>query len=261
MNNGAEVIAGMAQLEIQLFELRRKTKNYPRKLQEARKQLNAEEGLLKEIEGPWSELEHQIKEKEATIKVALDTIEKFEAHIKRVNTQKEYVAANKQVDEARRLNEQLQNEILENRVKQEELEPSLKESRERHKNVLGSFQETEETILKEQSKVKKQSAKLEAQLKEILGSVGGQFWDYYQRLVKGGKQPAIVQAVAGACGGCNMTVPPQSYNLMIANPAEIHTCAHCARIVYYAPSESEAEEVEAADTADTESTVPEVASA
>lgn len=255
MNNGAKVIADMAQLEFRLFELRRKTKNYPSKLLDARRQLDAEEGLLKEIEEPWSELEHQIKEKEATIKVALDTIEKFEAHIKLVTTQKEYVAANKQVDEARRLNEQLQNEILENRVKQEELEPSLKESRKRHKNVLGSFQETEGTILKEQSKVKRESTKLEARLKEILGSVGGQFWDYYQRLVKGGKQPAIVQAVAGACGGCNMTVPPQSYNLMIANPAEIHTCTHCARIVYYVPSESEG------DAADAESTASEAASA
>lgn len=258
MNDGAKIIADMAQLEFRLFELRRKIKSYPRKLLEARKQLNAEEGLLKEIEGPWGELEHQVSEKEATIKVALDTIEKFEAHIKRVTTQKEYVAANKQVDEARRLNEQLQNEILENRVKQEELDPSLKEARGRHKNVLESFQDTERTILKEQSKVKRESAKLDAQLKEILGSVGGQFWEYYQRLVKGGKQPAIVQVVGGACGGCNMTIPPQSYNLMIANPAEIHTCSNCNRIVYHVPSEPEEGE---GDVAEADVPVSKVASA
>lgn len=258
MNNGAQLLADMAQLEFRLFELRRTFKNFPSRMQEARKQLNAEESLLKELEGPWNELEHQVSEKEATIKVALDTIEKFEAHIKRVTTQKEYVAANKQVEEARRLNEQLQNEILENRVKQEEQEPALKDSRQRHKNVLDSFQETEASILKEQAEVKKETARLEKKLKKILSSVGDQFWDYYQRLVKSGKQPAIVQAVSGACGGCNMTIEPQSYNLMIADPAKIHTCSHCSRIVYYSPPEPEQGEEEVAED---EPAVAEAASA
>ena len=251
-------MADMAQLESRLFAFRQQIRNFPRQLQEARKQLDAEESLLNSLEGPWNELEHQISEKEATIKVALDTIEKFEAHIKRVTTQKEFVAANKQVDEARRLNEQLQNEILENRVKQEELEPELKESRERHKNVLASFEDMEKNILKERAEVEEGLALLEAQLKETLSTVGARFWDYYQRLVKSGKEPAIVQTVSGACGGCNMTIQPQSYNLMIANPGEIHTCSHCSRIVYYAPAEPEQEEGE---TAEEGSAVAEAASA
>ncbi len=76
-------------------------------------------------------------------------------------------------------------------------------------------------------------------LKELMGQVGAEFWDYYQRLVKGGKQPAIVQAISGTCGGCNMTIPPQSYNLMIANAGKIHTCSHCSRIIYYTPADPE----------------------
>ena len=39
-----------------------------------------------------------------------------------------------------------------------------------------------------------------------------------------------------------MTIPPQSYNLMIANPSRIHTCAHCARIIYYKPPEPQPED-------------------
>lgn len=239
MDNGAKLLVDMAQLENRLFDLRRKLKAFPRRLEDARRQLNAEEGLLNEIEVPWKELEHQVIEKEATIQVALDTIEKFEQHIKRVTTQKEYVAANKQVEEARSLNDQLQNEILENRVKQEELEPKLKDVREHYNNVLDTFQTEEAKILKEQKAVAKEAGEQEERIKELMGQMGAEFWDYYQKLVKGGKQPAIVQAIAGTCGGCNMTIPPQSYNLMIANADKIHTCSQCSRIIYYNPADDE----------------------
>ena len=39
----------------------------------------------------------------------------------------------------------------------------------------------------------------EAQLKTAAEKLGGNIWSYYQRLVKGGKEPAIVQVVSGTC--------------------------------------------------------------
>ncbi|MCZ6532196.1 MAG: hypothetical protein O7A08_04445, partial [SAR324 cluster bacterium] len=130
MDERAKTLSETAQLDAELFELRKVLRNFPRRLEEAGKQLVAEEKLLAEVETPWNDLEYQVSEKEATIQVALDTITKFEEHIKRVTTQKEYMAAKKQVEEARRLNRQLQDEILEAGVKQEELAPKLKEVRE-----------------------------------------------------------------------------------------------------------------------------------
>jgi predicted nucleic acid-binding Zn-ribbon protein len=177
-------------------------------------------------------------EKEATIQVALETIEKFEEHIKRVTTQKEYMAAKKQVEEARRLNNQLQDEILESRVQQEELAPKLGEVRERHGKVLAAYQEIEGEILKEQTGLENEATGQEAELKALIETLGDQVWDYYQRLVRAGKAPGIVQVIGGTCGGCNMAIPPQSYNLVIAQPERVHTCSHCSRIIYYKPAET-----------------------
>ena len=49
--------------------------------------------------------------------------------------------------------------------------------------------------------VANEAGEQEERIKELMGQVGAEFWDYYQRLVKGGKQPAIVQATSGTCGG------------------------------------------------------------
>ncbi|MCZ6557699.1 MAG: C4-type zinc ribbon domain-containing protein [SAR324 cluster bacterium] len=255
MDERAKTLSETAQLDAELFELRKVLRNFPRRLEEAGKQLVAEEKLLAEVETPWNDLEYQVSEKEATIQVALDTITKFEEHIKRVTTQKEYMAAKKQVEEARRLNRQLQDEILEAGVKQEELAPKLKEVREHHGNVLEAYQEEESRIAKEKEEVARQMTDREAQVQSRLSGLDADFLIYYQRLVKGGKLPAIVPATTGTCGGCNMAIPPQYFNLMIANPMQVHTCSSCNRIVFYQPAEEE----QAEDSAPAEASAAEAA--
>ncbi|MBI4082827.1 MAG: nucleic acid-binding protein, partial [Candidatus Lambdaproteobacteria bacterium] len=43
------------------------------------------------------------------------------------------------------------------------------------------------------------------------------------------------------CTGCRVALPPQAYNILIANPSQHGTCAHCSRIVFYqAPENVEA---------------------
>lgn len=247
MNEGMSTITEMARIDLDLFDLRKKMRLYPRKLEEARKQLDAEQVLLDELQTPWDEIENQIAEKEATIVLALETIEKFEEHMARVNTQKEYMAAKKQVDEARKLNSTLQNDILEARVTQEEMAPRFGEVREHYNNVLETFQKEESRINKEKKKTNKEVVKAESQIQELAGNLGVHAFPYYERLVKAGKLPTVVPVIASTCSGCKMTMPAQAFNLVIANPTEFHTCPHCSRIVYYLPPVAGPEEEESAE--------------
>jgi predicted nucleic acid-binding Zn-ribbon protein len=48
--------------------------------------------------------------------------------------------------------------------------------------------------------------------------------------------------VDGVCGGCNIAIPPQLYNQLIANPRHWGTCSHCTRMLYYVPPEDASEE-------------------
>ncbi len=242
MNLEAKTLGDMAKFDSRIFGLKKRLRTFPKRLEEARRQLVAEEGLLREVDGPWTELEEKILAKEATIQVALETISKFEEHIKRVTTQKEFMAAKKQVEEARKLNEQLQNEILENRVKQEELAPRLTELRDRYEKVSAAYKDTESDILGEKGKLEKETVKEEKGLRRLFEPVAEQVWDYYQKLLHSGKTPGIVPVTGGMCGGCNMAIPPQSYNLLIADPDKLHTCSHCARIIFYQPAEEPSEE-------------------
>jgi len=226
----------MAEKAKRMHELRGHLKQVPERLAEARKQLDAEQRLLDELQNPHATMEASIASKEATIKLALETIEKFEAHMRRVTTQKEYAAARKQVDEARRLNESLQNEILEMKVREDEIEPKLNEQKERYAKVADEYHKVESAILAEKAQLDAEMAKLDKELRTESVKLSNQVMPYYERLLKGGKFPPIVAVVQGRCGGCHMALPPHFFNQLLARNGTLFTCPNCARIIYHQPS-------------------------
>ena len=246
MSTSTEHIIAVGETDARIFELNLRLRRIPQRLADARRQLEAEEKLLNEVLEPWTKAENEIQEREATIRIALDTIDKFEEHMKKVTTQKEYMAARKQVDEARRLNTRLQDEILERRVVQEELNPRLEERRGTYEKVLETYQSEEAVILKEQQELEQEVGSLTAQVQEELKSLGDNAFALYQRLMKGGRQPAVVPVAAGSCMGCNMALPPQTYNLLLAANGQLFTCPTCQRIIYPQPTQPEAPQADVA---------------
>jgi uncharacterized protein len=226
-------LTAVGETDARIFELNLRLRRIPQRLSDARRQLEAEEALLNEVLEPWSLAEQEVQERDATIKIALETIEKFEEHMKKVTTQKEYMAARKQVDEARRLNTRLQDEILERRVRQEELAPRLEERRSTYGRVLETYQAEEAVILKEQRELEDEVNGLSGRLKDELKHLGEPALALYQRLMKGGRQPAVVPVTAGSCTGCNMALPPQTYNQLLAANGKLFTCPTCQRIIYH----------------------------
>ena len=246
---GLHALMNMADKARRMHELRMQLKRIPERLNEGRKQLDAEQKLLDELQGPWATTDASVSSKEATIKLALETIDKFEAHMKRVTTQKEYAAARKQVDEARRLNDGLQNEILDLKVKQEELAPKLKLQQELHAKVSEEFHKVEEVILAEKVLLDKELAGLDKELRAESGKLSGQVMPYYEKLLKGGKFPPIVAVLHGKCGGCHISLPPQFFNQLLARNGTLFTCPNCARIIYHQPAPPPAEAEVAQETA------------
>ena len=241
MKDEMQALIIMAEQDRHIQELRRKLKQIPQQLSDARKQLDAEQVLLDEVKVPWEGWAKDIREKEATIQIANDTIAKFETHVKQVTTQLEYVAARKQIDEARRLSLRLEDEIKSLHAKQEEVNPRLGELQGHYNNVLEAYQAVEGEILKIKAGLEAEVAGYGSVKSEAARSLEPRTLNYYERLTKSGRVQALVPAAGGVCGGCNIALPPQVYNQLIANPRRYGVCTHCNRMLYYAPPEEPAE--------------------
>jgi hypothetical protein len=235
MNEQMQALLVLADQDRHLHDLRKLLKQIPVRLADARKQLDAEQVILDEVRIPWESWDKEIREKDATIRIANETTGRFENHVKEVTTQQEYVAARKQIDEARRLSLRLEDEIKSLRAKQEEITPRLNDIRGHYDNVREAYLAVEAEILKEKAGLDKEVAAFQVTKKEAAKKLDGRTNQYYERLNRSNKVPALVPCVEGVCTGCNIALPPQVYNQLLANPDRYGTCSHCNRMLYHVP--------------------------
>jgi hypothetical protein len=77
-----------------------------------------------------------------------------------------------------------------------------------------------------------QIRQLEEKRSKVAGQVDGNLLRRYETIRKK-KLPAMAPVIAGACQGCNMSLPPQMYNnLRVSLGTEI--CPSCHRIIFAA---------------------------
>jgi len=248
MNDQMQALLILADQDRHIQELQKLLKQIPARLTEARKQLDAEQVILDEVRIPWEGWEKEIREKETTIQIAQETTARFESHVKQVTTQQEYVAARKQIDEAKRLSLRLEDEIKALRAKQEEVSPRLSEIQGHYDKVLEAYKAVEAEILKEKAGLDKEMSALLIVKGDAAKKLDHRTHQYYERLNKSGKMPALVPSVDGVCTGCNIALPPQVYNQLIANPDRYGVCSHCNRMLYYVPPAEQPAEVAAQES-------------
>lgn len=191
------------------------------RVQEMLDQLNDEAALLQQSE---AELQQSLLKER-------DNVERVEARLPEIQTQKEYVAVLKEIDIAKKANKEIEDQM---QAKQQEI-----------KVLEGDLQEkeTELAVIDEKSEargaeLKQLLAESEAVLlkrtktrESVAAELPVTLLRKYHTLFKRRGGLALALARNGACLGCNMQLPPQQYNRLL-KVAEIQTCPHCNRILY-----------------------------
>lgn len=252
-----EVFDNLKELQeilVQKYELEGKKNDAP-------KQLSNQEDLLAKTQKEFIELKSNYdatNEKVSQIKVQLDEAvksrEEGEKGVANSTTHREYEALEKQITEAKMLEEQLRKDLqkeekdfaeLNDRLKTtEELikfqESELNTSRNSLNNELNSYNDKLAKLKKEEDKVtknindiysKEENAELKAQ--EILFK--------FQRIIQRNTE-GIVSVRNGVCTGCHMILPANFAN-EVREGEDINFCPYCSRILYYEEvSEDQAED-------------------
>ncbi len=252
-----EVFDNLKELQeilVQKYELEGKKNDAP-------KQLSNQEDLLAKTQKEFIELKSNYdatNEKVSQIKVQLEEAvksrEEGEKGVANSTTHREYEALEKQITEAKLLEEQLRKDLqkeekdfaeLNDRLKTtEELikfqESELNTSRNSLNNELNSYNDKLAKLKKEEDKVtkninniysKEENAELKAQ--EILFK--------FQRIIQRNSE-GIVSVRNGVCTGCHMILPANFAN-EVREGEDINFCPYCSRILYYEEvSEDQAED-------------------
>jgi len=193
------------------------------RLQEALDLVEAKKGELSALEAARAVLEENLATENANIA-------RSEANLKGITTQKEYQAVNKEIASAKKLINELEEQILQNSARGEELKSELDAMESDSEALAANIASQKEEVM---SRVAAEESTAAADVKlreELIKSIPAGMVKRYDKLREARRGVAVVEARDGGCMGCNMHIPPQMYNNLFRGE-ELITCPHCQRIL------------------------------
>lgn len=232
---------------IALQELNTEMSDFDRNIEEKKRELIDREQSILDKESAISQCRDRAKEleqRQRDIKAAHDDagtrIKERQSKMMQVQTSREHQALLKEIEDAKRLIKETEEQLLQVMAQAEQAEAEAAEL----ENICAG---EKELLAEETAKVEAAVKKLNSRRKTVFNKhnklakdVQGSMLKRYDKLLKKRNGLAVVQVIDGVCQGCFMAIPPQQFN-EIRKGDQMHSCPTCQRIFYYQEPENEAD--------------------
>jgi predicted nucleic acid-binding Zn-ribbon protein len=220
-----------------LYDLEQELESIPQRLQE----LDEAETVLKEAvakdEADLAQIVKQRKELEKANDDIRARIRKAENRLMSSKTQREYRAANAEIDEGKDSLKATEEVLLELMERQEGLESKLKGLKADLKNIGAQAAEKRKSLGKRSKSLQKEIDKLNKSRGGLTHSVEKELMGRYDFIRKNRQGVALAAVQDGTCQACHMRLPPQQFN-ELQRMDKVMSCPSCRRIIYWADADS-----------------------
>lgn len=231
MGKNVRILAQLQEIDLKIDS----TRGEKQALQEEINALEAKaEGMRQVMAEQSAELEVIEQEKvvlEENLAAEADAINRSEARLREIKTQKEYQAVSKEIAAAKKVKGDLEEQVLQKIARADELRGIIsekeKELQEFDSSSLGLKEELAARIERLDSDIASDSAARESAAKDVSPSM----MKRYLMLRERRQGLAIAEARSGSCLGCNMNLPPQLFNSLY-KVENLVACPHCQRLLY-----------------------------
>ena len=230
-NKYIPLLIELQEFDSKLSKLRRNKKSMPLQLEAIRNRIEEKKQDIQSAEEEIKAVKIEIKEKELELHNAEDGIKKFQQQLLQIKTNKEYKALLVEIGGKKADNSCIEDDILDLMDKLDQKELKLNRGKDNLKEIEKKFQQEEARIKKEMQRVEEAIKEEEVKKEEIAVKVDSNVFSVYTRLINNQDGLAIVPVIDGACGGCHLSLRPQTIN-EIKRAQDLVTCERCSRIFY-----------------------------
>ena len=193
--------------------------------EQRKSELEKERSLLEKVN-------EQRRKVELKLKAEAERIQKSEEKITLVKTNKEYHAVQKEIEDIKKANGELETEILMCLEKADKLEDQLKEQQVKYEQWVQEFEKKKKELERDVKRSEEEAVILQQQRMAMLNRIDPSLLSRYERLKETRQGVAVVAITDGFCEGCNMNIPPQISIELQQNLDSIMHCPFCSRIIY-----------------------------
>lgn len=230
MKEQIELLEELNEIDRRARKIEEEAESFPHEIEKIENSLAEDEAVVNDLKESMENHETEKRDKDDDLSASSQNLSRFKARQREVKSNAEYHASQKEIDQAKKQMNALEDEILQlmETIEEEkeklsqvevELEEKRKKAEEEKKAILAKQKEAE-------AKMKKSVTEREKKKKSIDPKV----IDIYESLKTKIKGNLLVSARNGTCMGCHLQIPPQLINDAM-KLEKLHQCPHCLRIL------------------------------
>jgi len=234
-------LIALQNVEIEIFKAEEGLRELPKEIEEIDSIIQARKTSLNAVDEEIAALEEKKTPLESELKENQTILDAADARIKKIKTNKEYLALQREIDLAKKRKADIEEQLLtimdrveKKGTEKERIQKSFDADRvildEKKEGLLAQIRELESVVAEYKGKDQK-----------LRKSVDPSLLSKYDRIRQSKKGIAVVECADGVCKGCHMHIPPQLYNELVRGDKMIN-CPACQRILYISAKPENAEE-------------------
>ena len=239
-----ENLKSLQEILVQKYELEGKKSDAPKQLSNQEDLLAKTQKEFIEQKSNYDATQEKVSQLKAQLEEAVKSREEGEKGVANSTTHREYEALEKQITEAKLLEEQVRKDLQHEEKELAELNDRLKNSEELIKFQESELNSSRDSLNKELSSYDEKLAKLKVEEDKVTKNINmiysaeenaelkaQEILFKFQRIIQRNSE-GIVSVRNGVCSGCHMILPANFAN-EVREGVDINFCPYCSRILYY----------------------------
>ena len=227
-----EQLIVLQQVDDEILILKEEIEQAPKELSGLEEQMSKFDDRRSQIDEKMNILNEQKKKLAFEIEEDAGKIKKSKNKLMMVGNTKEYHAMMREMDSLEKLNRMRDDEqtaVKEELIRQDQANENLAEEMSGVKEQYDKLKTTlDERLEKARKKLESLGRKRKKSCKAVPPPILGRYEFIRERM----ENPVIVPVSDGVCLGCNIMIPPQSYN-DLQKGQQILRCPNCQRLIFW----------------------------
>jgi predicted nucleic acid-binding Zn-ribbon protein len=190
-----------------------------------------------------SDAEVWYEEQKGLLKGEKDKVSKLKANLATVTKSKEYMAIQRELEMHRQSINDKEEELARFTEALKSHRTAVQEEEKRLDDLKDEAGNEQSATKRRIKKFEKKIATINSDREQFTGLVPADILRRYERVKSRREGTAICEIREGRCIGCNMTIPPQLYNVILRRDS-LEICPSCNRYIYVGMEEDTSESID-----------------
>jgi predicted nucleic acid-binding Zn-ribbon protein len=231
MQTTINLLLSLQKLDLEKGKLEDKKRAIPEKLKIVENEFKQAERHLAEMQKELKAKNVEIDGKELEVRSIEEKVKRLQIQLNAATSNKEYSTLEREIGSFKADKEVIEDSILGILNSTEEMEGEISSLKTRVKEKQEEFEKEKVEAARLDAELGSEIRKLDAHRQDLARQIDADTIEAYGRLLTRYEAEVVVPVVGQSCGGCHMTLTPQTINLLMQNERLVK-CKSCGRILY-----------------------------